>query len=99
MITAARIIFMARNSLNNRVTALEAELARLKRLATTKSAANGPTAWWERIAGAFAQDPAFTQAMRMGKAYRKSLTPVAVKASAKRSAGKRRNGHPRHRSS
>ena len=30
-------------------------------------------AWWEKIAGIFANDPAFDRAMEMGREYRQSL--------------------------
>jgi hypothetical protein len=80
---------MSRNSLERRVAALEAEIARLK--ARQGPAAATTTAWWEQVAGVFAGDASFDQAMRLGSQYRRSLgrKPLSPR---KRS----RNGHPRH---
>ena len=30
--------------------------------------------WWKRIAGVFADDPAFDEAMRLGREYREAQT-------------------------
>lgn len=63
---------MASESLKDRVAALEAEMALLK---AKLDAANSGPPWWERIWGAFADDPAFEQAMRLGRQYRESQRP------------------------
>ena len=31
--------------------------------------------WWERIRGTFKDDPAYEEAMRLGREYRESLRP------------------------
>jgi len=58
--------------LEDRVAALEAEVARLKRKLDSRP-------WTEKIAGIFANDPAFEEAMRLGREYRESLRPKPKK--------------------
>ena len=65
---------MASPSLEERVTVLEAELARLKQEQTVATLAKKP--WWEEIRGAFKDDPDYVEAMRLGREYRESLRPV-----------------------
>ena len=60
--------------LKDRVAALEAEVARLKRKLEKDS-----KPWTEKIAGIFANDPAFEKAMRLGREYRESLRPKSRK--------------------
>jgi hypothetical protein len=67
---------MSSVSLEDRVAVLEAELARLK---TRIEAGNSGEAPWKKIVGVFANDPAFAQAMRLGREYRESLRPPAPK--------------------
>lgn len=55
--------------LERRLTALEQEVARMK------AQTSDPLPWWERIAGAFANDPYYDEAMRLGRNYRRSLKP------------------------
>ena len=62
--------------LKDRVAALEAEVARLKEI-VGNSEPKEP--WWKRIAGTFAGDPAFLEAMRLGREYRESLRPKPKK--------------------
>ena len=52
--------------IEERVAVLEAEVERLK----SKLETGVP--WWERIAGAFANDPTYDVAMRLGREYRNS---------------------------
>lgn len=60
---------MSESELEQRVEALEKELARLK-----QSIGNGESKpWWERIAGSFHDDDGYRQAMRLGSEYRESL--------------------------
>ena len=60
---------MSESELEQRVEALEKELARLKR-----SIGNGDSKpWWERIAGSFQDDDGYREAMRLGSEYRESL--------------------------
>ena len=61
---------MATNQLEERVTVLEHEVARLKNsLAREVPAA---ASWWERIHGSLAGEPGFDEAVRLGRAYRES---------------------------
>jgi hypothetical protein len=65
---------MATTSLEERVEALESELAELKRqLGQGKACTDVP--WWERIYGTFADSPDYEEAMRLGREYRESLRP------------------------
>jgi hypothetical protein len=81
---------MASSDLEKRVAALEAEVAKLK-AESTKSAAN-QRPWWEEIAGTFADDPAFEEAMRLGREWRESFRPKPPKKT------KKTDGRTRHRS-
>jgi uncharacterized protein YecE (DUF72 family) len=54
--------------LEDRVAALEAELQQLKK--HVYAAANKD--WWAKIWGVFANDPAFEEATRLGRAWRES---------------------------
>jgi hypothetical protein len=65
---------MATVTVEDRIAALEAEVAQLK----VKIDSADP--WKEVVWGAFADDPAFEEAMRLGRKYRESLRPKARKA-------------------
>ena len=57
--------------LEERVAFLEAEVARLKDMIESGSSTGQPTLpWWEKIAGTFADDPMYDEAMRLGREYR-----------------------------
>jgi hypothetical protein len=79
---------MATGNLESRLTALEAEVAQLKRKLRTRKAPRLP--WWENILGVFAGDPAFEDAMRLGRKFRESLRPAARR----RTGVKARNARP-----
>jgi hypothetical protein len=64
---------MATVSLEDRVAALEAEVARLK--ARLESPAKPREDWVDKIGGSFANDPIYEEAMRLGRKYRDSLRP------------------------
>ncbi|MFI5394054.1 MAG: hypothetical protein ACHQ9S_00850 [Candidatus Binatia bacterium] len=78
---------MATGHIEERVAALEAEIVRLKKRLNRGAISRRP--WWEEIAGGFANDPIFEEAMKLGQQYRRSLRP---KPSGPR---RKRNGHPR----
>jgi hypothetical protein len=65
---------MATGFLEERVTAIEAELAELKKRLTSEKS-QGDLPWWEKIFGTFADSEEYEAAMRLGKEYRESLRP------------------------
>jgi hypothetical protein len=77
--------------IEERVAALEAEIAQLK-----KHLGQGTLPqrqWWKEIAGSFANDPVFQKAMKLGEQYRRSLRPKPTKSR------QMRHVRSRHRSS
>ena len=79
---------MAGGTMEARLSALEREMAQIKRLLQSRA-----EPWWERIAGVFEDDPVFEQAMMLGRQYRESLRPRSFQHRG------RKNGRSRHRSS
>lgn len=71
---------MAKSSVAQRLADLEAEVARLK----AKLEGPPPKPWWEEIAGMFANDPAFEEAMRLGREWRESFRPKPRKSRKKK---------------
>jgi hypothetical protein len=63
--------------LEERLTLLEAEVDRLKRK-IEPNPADSP--WWEKIAGTFAENSAYDEAMKLGREYRESERTTAVDA-------------------
>lgn len=63
--------------LEERVAYLEAEVARLK-----NKVENGVSSkpWWEQIVGAFADNSAYDEAMRLGREYRDSLRSSSIES-------------------
>jgi hypothetical protein len=62
-------------TLAQRVAVLEAKVARL----CAEKAAEDERPWFQQISGAFANDPIYDEAMRLGREYRESLRPKARK--------------------
>ncbi len=62
---------MAITNLEERVQALEAEVALLKRDRVPET----ELPWWKQVWGTFKDDEDYTEAMRLGRAYRESLRP------------------------
>jgi hypothetical protein len=56
--------------IEKRIELLENEVALLKSKVEKKVEKKKP--WWEEIAGTFADDPAYDEAMRLGREYRES---------------------------
>jgi len=65
-------------SIENRVAALEGEVARFKQQVSAVTKPSGP--WWEEIRGAFENDPIYEDAMRRGREYRESSSKSAKTA-------------------
>ena len=68
---------MAAIKLKDRVEVLEVEVARLRAKIERKPGSKVP--WWDEIAGSFAGDPMFAEAMRLGREYRESQRPKSAK--------------------
>jgi hypothetical protein len=64
--------------LEERVAHLEAEVARLKNKVENDSSSSP---WWEKIAGTFSDNPAYDEAMQLGRKYRNSLRPSSTEPS------------------
>lgn len=60
---------MRQGELTTRVAALEKEVARLRKTIEDEQTKAEP--WWERIAGTFAQDPIYQEAMKLGQRQRR----------------------------
>ena len=65
---------MANGTLEERIAAIEQELAQLKRQLQAETLPV-PLPWWEKIAGTFANSGHYDEAMRLGREYRESLRP------------------------
>lgn len=63
---------MSATSVEQRLAALEAEVAALKKQVGD---AKDDRSWWKQISGAFAGDPEFLEAMELGRKWRESLRP------------------------
>ncbi len=61
--------------LEERVAQLEAEVARLRDKIDSSAS---PRPWWEQVAGTFANNPAYDEAMQLGREYRISLRSNVV---------------------
>ncbi|MGH9838874.1 MAG: hypothetical protein ACREEM_08830 [Blastocatellia bacterium] len=77
---------MAVAELELRVMALEAEMTRMKKELDKAAGSRGD--WLDEIYGAFANDPHFEEAMRLGREYRESLRPKAIRKTARKAAKK-----------
>jgi hypothetical protein len=84
---------MASSDLEKRVAALEAEVAKLKAESAKPDTKQRP--WWEEIAGTFANDPAFEEAMRLGREWRDSFKPKPPKKKKKKTDGRARHRSPK----
>jgi hypothetical protein len=73
---------MAAESLEKRVEALEEEMTALKQ--TIKEARDNGRPWWERIAGSFAGDEMYLEAMALGRKHRESTRPKSSASRRKR---------------
>ncbi len=73
---------MAVREIELRVAALESEVAQIKR--ELNKSAQSKEHWVDKVYGAFADDPDFLEAMRLGRLYRESQRPKATKRPAER---------------
>jgi hypothetical protein len=64
----------ANANLEERVTALEREVRKVKAALKAGRLQRQPP-WWERFAGRFKNDSLFDKVIDAGQAYRRSLTP------------------------
>lgn len=62
---------MSTLSIEERVATLEAEVVKLRQ--KVENPAVTVTPWWEKIAGTFAHDSVYNEAMKLGHQYRRSL--------------------------
>ncbi len=74
---------MTTAQLERRLAALEAELSQLR--AVLEEKASPDQLGWRRIIGSFANDPAFDEAMRLGREWRESFRPKKRSRKAKSS--------------
>jgi hypothetical protein len=65
-------------TIEERLAHLEAEVASLKNKVEKNSQ---PIPWWEKIVGTFADNPAYDEAMALGREYRESLRPSSTEPS------------------
>ncbi|MGH9800204.1 MAG: hypothetical protein ACRD82_07550 [Blastocatellia bacterium] len=79
---------MATVQIELRLAALEAEVTLLRQ--RLEEPAEPKKHWVGNVYGAFADDPDFLEAMRLGREYRESLRPKPAKRSAKPSAKRRK---------
>jgi hypothetical protein len=70
---------MTLQELAARLTALEAEVARLK----AKVGEGDQQPWWEKWVGAFRGDPHYEEAMKLGRKWRESQRPKPRKKTRK----------------
>ena len=84
---------MAVPGIEHRVAALEAEMARVKEQLEKAVPSQGD--WLDEIYGAFAGDPHFEEAMRLGREYRESLRPAAPRKPSRKAAKKAVKGRRR----
>lgn len=68
--------------LESRIATLEGKVERLQR--ELEAVVPNGQPWWQRIVGTFADDPAFEEAMRLGREYRESLRPKPRSKQSKR---------------
>lgn len=62
--------------IEERVTILESEVSQLKRVMA--SPRRPQKRWWREIAGTFANNPDFEEAMRLGREYRESQRDAEI---------------------
>jgi hypothetical protein len=76
-----RLPKMTKAQLERQVHVLEEQVARLK--AELEEVRGPQVPWWQKITGSFANDPAFDEAMRLGREWRESFRPKPRKKARK----------------
>lgn len=62
---------MSQSEIETKIKTLEAEISILKAKVSQIEKDNGSKVpWWEQMAGKFANDPIYDEAMRLGREYR-----------------------------
>lgn len=74
---------MSFSALEKRVLSLESELAELKK---KLEQAPPKEPWWKKVSGAFKGDPAFLEAMALGRKWRESAKPKQRKKTKRKHA-------------
>lgn len=64
---------MVTSDVEKRLAELELKVKNLEQ--NSQSSSTQETPWWTHVVGAFADDPDFLEAMRLGRKYRESLRP------------------------
>jgi hypothetical protein len=75
---------MSLKSLEKRIESLEFEVAKLKRRIQQPK---DQQPWWKKVYGAFRGDPAFLEAMALGRKWRESGRPKRRKKVKQKNAG------------
>jgi hypothetical protein len=75
---------MVSSNLEQRVKALEQEVAQLKSRLGEQTQPEEP--WWKKVTGAFRGDPAFLEAMALGRKWRESGKPKQRKKPKRKNA-------------
>lgn len=72
--------------LTRRIEAIERDLAELRE---TLGVPKDDRPWWRQMAGKYANDPHFEEAMRLGREYRESLRPTPRRKASKKKRAKK----------
>jgi hypothetical protein len=78
------IASMPSTNLEQRVRALEQEVAQLR--SRLEAQPNSDQPWWQKVWGAFRGDPAFLEAMELGRKWRESGRPKRRKKAKRKHA-------------
>ena len=81
---------MSTKTLTQRVAELEAQLEDVKKRLPPEDSKSSSSSFVESVWGVFRDDPAFDEAMKLGREYRESLRPNRT------AQRKSKNARPRH---
>ena len=81
---------MSTKTLTQRVAELEAQLEDVKKRLPPEDSKSSSSSFVESVWGVFRADPAFDEAMKLGREYRESLRPNRT------TQRKSKNARPRH---